>query len=850
MSTELATRPDATSNAAALRGIEKAAILLVAIGEERAGEIFRYLGETEVEALSLEIAKSRKVPTEVCRDVLGEAVETVLAEDYIAEGGVDYARNILERSLGASRAEEVIGRLAATIERRPFEFLRRTPAEQISRLPAQRVAADDRAGRRQPAHDARRPGARRSSSPRSRPRSPAASRKMAETRPEVVAQVETVMRQKLSNVVAQEYAAAGGVKSLADILNHSDRTTERNVLDELAKNDAELAEEVRLLLFTFEDVVKLDDRSIQMVLKEVDQKDLAIALRGVSEDVRARIFSNMSERGAELLKRGDRLPAAAAQARHRGGAGPHRRRRAPPRGSRRDGHLPRRRWRRRRADVMSERRVLIRGARGADLPRRRRPRGDAGPDAVLTALAQAEAEADAMRATAREEGLRGGRDEALAALAPALEALNQAVEAMQLEQIARAERLEAHAVDLGLFLAEKVLGGAIAVEPERVVEAVRGALRGIVERERVTVLVHPEDLELVREAMDEMRASLGGIEHCEVQAERRVSRGGADRPHAGRRRRRARRDQAGRAPARSSRAALSSSVRGMIARSITRDRRAARRRLHRRHGRVIDLIGLIVEATGLEAEVGEVCSIDTGRGRAAGARRGGRLPRRPHAPHGARRGDRHRPGRARERDRPPLRVDVSDDLLGRALDGLGRPLDGLGPIGWRGRSLARGAGDAARSARAPAHPRAGLARRPRARRAGAVRPRPAPRHLRRLRRRQVVAAGHDRPLDVRRRQRHLLRRRPGRPRRGLDPPCVHRTRLGRPIVRRASRRVGSTGSARHHVFEATALGAGRADRVDAPRQELVPLAGSTSKWPATINICAAPLISRSSCPRF
>jgi flagellar assembly protein FliH len=150
-----------------------------------------------------------------------------------------------------------------------------------------------------------------------------------------------------------------------------------------------------------------------------------------------------------------------------------------------------------------------------------------GPDAVLAALAEAEAQADAMRAAARAEGLREGREEALAALAPALEALNQAVEAMQMEQFARAERLEAHAVDLGLFLAEKVIGAAIAVEPDRVVEAVRGALRGIVERERVTVLVHPDDLELVRDAMDEVRGSLGGIEHCEVQAERRVSRGGA-----------------------------------------------------------------------------------------------------------------------------------------------------------------------------------------------------------------------------------------------------------------------------------------------------------------------------------
>jgi flagellar assembly protein FliH len=149
------------------------------------------------------------------------------------------------------------------------------------------------------------------------------------------------------------------------------------------------------------------------------------------------------------------------------------------------------------------------------------------PDAVMTSLAEAEAEAHALRAAAREEGLREGREEALAAMAPALEALSQAADAVQFDQIARAERLEAHAVDLGLYLAEKVVGGAISVKPELVLEAVKGALRGIVERERVTVLVHPLDLELVRDAMDGVRASLGGIEHCEVQAERRVSRGGA-----------------------------------------------------------------------------------------------------------------------------------------------------------------------------------------------------------------------------------------------------------------------------------------------------------------------------------
>ena len=302
MSTAVASRTESTNAAGkVLSGIEKAAILLVSVGEQRASEIFRHLGDNEVEALSLEIAKFRKVPSEVSREVLGEAVETVLAADYIAEGGVDYARLILERSLGASRAEELIGRLSATIERRPFEFLRRTPPEQIQvflRNEAPQTIALVIAN----LHTTLAAEVLTLLDPEDQADVARRVAKMADTRPEVVTHVETIMRQKLSNIDAQEYSAAGGVKSLADILTHSDRTTERNVLDELAKTESDLAEEVRLLLFTFEDVVKLDDRSIQMVLKEVDQKDLAIALRGVGPDVRSRIFSNMSERGSELLK--------------------------------------------------------------------------------------------------------------------------------------------------------------------------------------------------------------------------------------------------------------------------------------------------------------------------------------------------------------------------------------------------------------------------------------------------------------------------------------------------------------------------------------------------------------------
>jgi flagellar motor switch protein FliG len=214
---------------------------------------------------------------------------------------VDYARALLQKSLGGELAEEIIARLSATIERRPFEFLRRTPPEQINvflRNEAPQTIALVVAN----LHDSLAAKVMMELPPDEQADVARRVARMGETAPEVVEAVEAVMKAKVSSVIAQEFATVGGVKALADILNNADRSTERNVLDELGKMDVELAEEIRVLLFTFEDVVKLDDRSIQMILKEVDQKDLAIALRAVAEDVRARIFSNMSERGAELLR--------------------------------------------------------------------------------------------------------------------------------------------------------------------------------------------------------------------------------------------------------------------------------------------------------------------------------------------------------------------------------------------------------------------------------------------------------------------------------------------------------------------------------------------------------------------
>jgi flagellar motor switch protein FliG len=283
-----------------LGGRQKAAVLLVSLGPARAAEIFGHLKEDEIEALSLDMAKLNQVPTEISQEVIGELVETCLAQAYLAEGGVEYAREVLERAVGPERARQIVGRLSAAIERRPFEFLRRTPPEQIHAFirneAPQTIAlvianlhtdlAAHVLGLLEPeeqAEVAMRIGT------------------MRETSPEVIEAVESVLRQRLSNVVSQDYAVAGGVQSLADILNHTDRGTERNVLDTLAGVNAELAEQVRMLLFTFEDIIKLDDRSIQLVLKEVESKDLAVALRGVGRDVQERIFSTLSERGGEML---------------------------------------------------------------------------------------------------------------------------------------------------------------------------------------------------------------------------------------------------------------------------------------------------------------------------------------------------------------------------------------------------------------------------------------------------------------------------------------------------------------------------------------------------------------------
>src|SRR5947209_7741547 len=302
MGTELA-RPEMSATSVALSNIhgrKKAAVLLVTIGTERAAEVFSKLKEEEIETLSLEMAKLQFLEPGIADGVLEEMAATVQAYDMINAGGVDYAREVLERALGSERALEIIGRLSSVIEKRPFEFLRRTPPEQVVtflRNESPQTTALVIAN----LHTSLAAQVLCNLPESEQPEIALRIARMSETSPEVVKQVESVMKQKLANVVQQEYSAAGGIKSLADILNHAGRSTERNVLDAITERDESLGAEVRRLLFVFEDIIKLDDRAIQLILREADQKDLALALRGVADEVKERILANMSERGAQML---------------------------------------------------------------------------------------------------------------------------------------------------------------------------------------------------------------------------------------------------------------------------------------------------------------------------------------------------------------------------------------------------------------------------------------------------------------------------------------------------------------------------------------------------------------------
>ena len=277
-----------------LDGLQKSAILLIALGPEKSAKIFKHLKEDEIEQLTLEIANTSSVSPQTKEDVLSEFYEVCLAQQYIAEGGINYAKELLEAALGEDKAKDVISKLTASLQVRPFEFIRKTDPGQLlnfiqaialilSYLPSNQASQVISALPPDKQADV----AKRIAT-------------MDRTSPDVIKEVEDVLERKLASLVNQDYTIIGGVDAIVAILNAVDRGTERHILETLEIEDPELADEIRRKMF--EDILSLDDRAIQRVLRDVDNNDLAVALKNANEEVQNVIFNNLSKRLGAMIK--------------------------------------------------------------------------------------------------------------------------------------------------------------------------------------------------------------------------------------------------------------------------------------------------------------------------------------------------------------------------------------------------------------------------------------------------------------------------------------------------------------------------------------------------------------------
>lgn len=285
-----------------LTGVQKAAVLFITLGPDASSAILKRLPESEIQKITYEIANITSVNSEQREGILNEFLEMNKARDYILEGGMDYARELLSKALGSQRASEILEKVSeATQQYRPFAIARKADAHQLLNVIAyehpQTIAlilcylTPEKAAQVM----AELPEEKQSE---------VAFRiaTMKDTSPMVIKEIEKVLESKLSSVVRTEVTSLGGVETLVDILNQVDRTTEKNITESLEREDAELADKIKSSMFVFEDILTLDDVSIQRILREVEVKELALALKGCSDEVGEAIYRNQSKRAAASLK--------------------------------------------------------------------------------------------------------------------------------------------------------------------------------------------------------------------------------------------------------------------------------------------------------------------------------------------------------------------------------------------------------------------------------------------------------------------------------------------------------------------------------------------------------------------
>lgn len=295
--TETATEQETVK----LTGRAKAAILLIFLGPDASGAVFQSLSDSEIEALTIEIARQRKIPVEAKEKVLVEFEQLVMARQFLAEGGLDFARNLLENTVGPGKALEILSRMGTSLQVRPFEAARSADPTQLAAL-IQNEHPQTIALIMAYLQVEKAAVILQSMPPDLQTEIAKRLVLMDRTSAEINREVENYIEDKLSSMMGQSLASAGGIESLVNVLTQVDRVTEKTIVETMEVQEPSLAEEIKKRLFVFEDVVLVDDRGIQRIMKEVDPKDLTVALRGVTDEVREKFFRNMSKRAVEMLK--------------------------------------------------------------------------------------------------------------------------------------------------------------------------------------------------------------------------------------------------------------------------------------------------------------------------------------------------------------------------------------------------------------------------------------------------------------------------------------------------------------------------------------------------------------------
>ncbi|MBP2077655.1 flagellar motor switch protein FliG [Oceanobacillus polygoni] len=285
----------------ALTGKQKAAILLISLGPDVSAQVYKYLSEEEIEKLSLEISSVKKVDTNLKENVMEQFHQIAVAQDYITQGGIGYAKTVLEKAFGKQEASNIINRLTSSLQVRPFDFARKADPQQVLNFiqgeHPQTIALV------LSYLDPEQAGQILSSLPQEL-QADVAKRiaTMDSTSPEIISQVEQVLEKNISASVSEDYTQTGGIQAVVEVLNGVDRSTERTILDALETQDPDLADEIKKRMFVFEDIVILDNRAIQRVIREVENEDLRLALKVASDEVKDVVFTNMSQRMAETFK--------------------------------------------------------------------------------------------------------------------------------------------------------------------------------------------------------------------------------------------------------------------------------------------------------------------------------------------------------------------------------------------------------------------------------------------------------------------------------------------------------------------------------------------------------------------